>query len=58
MRTFIRLRRILESHKELLRKIEKLENKYDYQFKLVFDIIKDLIKEEEKPKKKIGFHTG
>jgi hypothetical protein len=36
---------------------EALENKNDYQFKLVFDIIKDLIKEEEKPKKKIGFHT-
>lgn len=35
-----------------------LENKYDYQFKLVFDIIKDLIKEEEKPKRRIGFNTG
>ncbi|MDD5072855.1 MAG: ORF6N domain-containing protein [Candidatus Omnitrophica bacterium] len=55
MRTFVKMRRLLETHKGLLRKIEEMEKKYDYQFKVVFEIIKNFIKEEEKPKRKIGF---
>lgn len=55
MRTFVKMRRLLETHKGLLRKIEEMEKKYDYQFKVVFEIIKNFIKEEEKPKRRIGF---
>ncbi|MDD5311007.1 MAG: ORF6N domain-containing protein [Candidatus Omnitrophica bacterium] len=58
MRTFVKMRRLLETHKGLLRKIEEMEKKYDYQFKVVFEIIKNFIKEEEKPKRKIGFRIG
>ena len=55
MRTFTRLREMLAGHKELEKKIEAMEEKYDEQFKVVFEAIKQLITEEEKPKKRIGF---
>jgi len=55
MRTFTRLRQMLEGHKELQKKIEAMEEKYDEQFRVVFEAIKQLITEEEKPKRKIGF---
>ena len=55
MRTFIKLREMLLTHKELKQKIEAMERKYDYQFKIVFDAIKKLLEPPEKPKGKIGF---
>lgn len=55
MRTFIRLREMLSSHKELKEKIEELEMRYDEHFRIIFDAIRQLIIEEEKPKKQIGF---
>jgi hypothetical protein len=55
MRTFSKLKRILASHKDLARKIEELESKYDTQFKVVFDAIRQLMKPPEKGIKKIGF---
>jgi len=57
IRTFVKLREILLTNKELRDKIEKMEKKYDRQFKIVFEVIKKLIQEEEIPKKKIGFKT-
>jgi hypothetical protein len=57
MRTFVTLRKILGSHKELLGKIEDMEKKYDKQFKIVFEAIRELISpKEDKPKRRIGFH--
>jgi len=60
MRTFTKLRSMLTSHAELRKKIESMENKYDSQFKIVFDAIKELIEENIKPalpekKKQWGF---
>ena len=57
IRTFVRLRRILASHADLAKKLEALENKYDAQFKIVFDAIRQLMRppEPEPPKKRIGF---
>lgn len=55
MRTFVQLRKLMHSNKELSLKIESLEMKYDEQFQIVFDAIKQLIKEENKPRKMIGF---
>ena len=55
MRTFTRLREMLMTHKDLKEKIEAMEKKYDYQFKIVFDAIKQLTEPPEKSKKKIGF---
>jgi len=55
MRAFTQLRKMLSTHKELKRKIESMEKKYDEQFQIVFEAIKQLLSEEDKPKKKIGF---
>lgn len=55
MRTFTRLKEIIMSHKDIQRKIEDMEKKYDQQFKVVFDAIKQLLIPPEKPKGKIGF---
>ncbi|HET6516335.1 MAG TPA: ORF6N domain-containing protein [Thermodesulfovibrionales bacterium] len=55
MRTFARLREMLMTHKDLKQKIEEMEKKYDYQFKIVFDAIRQLLEPPEKPKKRIGF---
>jgi len=57
MRTFTRLKEIIMSHKDLQRKIENMEKKYDQQFRVVFDAIKQLLIPPEKPKRKIGFHS-
>ncbi len=54
MRAFIRLRHILASHKELARRLDELEKKYDAQFKVVFDAIRQLMSPSEP--KRIGFH--
>ena len=55
MRTFTRLREMLAGHKELEKKIEAMEEKYDEQFRVVFEAIKQLLKDDEKPKQRIGF---
>jgi hypothetical protein len=55
MRTFSKLRQMLVGHKDLRQKIAKMEEKYDEQFRVVFEAIKQLLTEEEKPKQKIGF---
>ena len=56
MRAFVRLRRILAAHKNLARRLDQLEKKYDIQFKVVFDAIRELMAQPEKPRKVIGFH--
>ena len=55
MRVFTRLRNMLAGHEDLKSKIEAMEKKYDEQFRIVFEAITQLIKEDEKPKKKIGY---
>ena len=57
MRAFTKLREMLLTHKDLAKKIEEMERKYDQQFKVVFDAIKQLLTPSEKPKRRIGFHT-
>ncbi|MDD5687395.1 MAG: ORF6N domain-containing protein [Elusimicrobia bacterium] len=55
MRTFTKLRALLSTHKDLQRKIEEMEKKYDQQFRVVFDAIKSLLTPLEPKRKKIGF---
>jgi len=59
VRTFVELRRLMDSNRLLARKIEAMEKKYDEQFGIVFDAIKRLIAEDEArkatPKRSIGF---
>ncbi len=55
MRTFAKLREIMTTHKDLQRKIEEMEKKYDQQFKVVFDAIKTLLTTPESKTRQIGF---
>jgi phage regulator Rha-like protein len=43
VRAFVRLREMLDNHKDLARKINQLEKKYDDQFKAVFIAIRQLM---------------
>lgn len=45
MRTFGKLRLLMESHQELARKISDLERRYDSQFCAVFEAIKGLMED-------------
>ncbi|MBU4332023.1 ORF6N domain-containing protein [Patescibacteria group bacterium] len=55
IRIFIKLREMLSTHKELREKIEKMEKKYDKQFRVVFEAIKRLLDKKSEPTKEIGF---
>ena len=60
MRTFVQLRRLMDSNALLAEKIESLEEKYadhDQQFQLVFEAIKQIIATPTPPTKELGFHT-
>jgi len=57
MRTFTQLRQMILSHDDLRRKIEAVEEKYDKQFRIVFEAIKELLRIESNPKKRIGFRV-
>ena len=55
MRAFVRLRAMAFSYKELARKVDVMEKKYDSQFKVVFDAIRKLMEPVERPTSPIGF---
>jgi len=55
MRAFVKLREMIATHKDLAKKLEELERKYDTQFRVVFDAIRELMIPPEKDKRKIGF---
>jgi hypothetical protein len=56
MRTFVKLRSMLEGNKELAKKLGALERKYDEQFKIVFEAIRQLMTPTPPKKKRpIGF---
>lgn len=55
MRAFVQMRQLLENNKELKKQLSELENKYDAQFKVVFDAIRNLIHQKTKPRERIGF---
>jgi len=56
MRTFVRLRRIIESHATLADRLIDLEQRHEKKFQIVFDAIKELMGEKPVPKKRqIGF---
>ncbi len=60
MRTFVQLRRLMDSNALLAEKIQSLEAKYaehDQQFQIVFDAIRQLIAADNTPKREMGFHA-
>jgi len=60
MRAFVRFREIFAAHKELARKLEDLERKYqghDKEIHAVFDAIRHLTGPEQSTKRRIGFEV-
>lgn len=57
MRTFARIREMLASHRDLVRKLDEMEKKYDKQFRVVFEALRELMHPPEAPQKRIGFHV-
>jgi ORF6N domain len=57
MRAFVQLREILSTHKDLARKLDALEKKYDENFRVVFEAIRQLMAPPSAPDKtrKFGF---
>ena len=59
IKTFIRLRNLISTHKELARKLKKLEHKtekHDTEIQAIFEAIRQLMKPPEQSKRRIGFH--
>ncbi len=59
MRAFVKLRKILSTHKELVHKLDQLERKtekHDVEIKAIFDAIRELMTPPKKPQKRIGFY--
>jgi hypothetical protein len=61
MRAFVKLRAMLVTHGDVLRKLEELENKYqthDEQIASVFNAIRGLISTSRRPRPRIGFTSA
>ena len=59
MRTFVRLRAMLATHKGLADKLAKLEQEYDEKFRVVFDAIRQLMAPPiaDQERRQIGFSS-
>ena len=55
IRAFVRLRQLLTSHADLARHLDELEQKYDAQFKVVFEAIWQLMAPPTRQQRQIGF---
>jgi hypothetical protein len=58
MRAFVKLRVMLASNRDLARRLDEMEAKYDAHFKVVFDAIRELMRPPEKPRRRIGFGSA
>jgi len=57
MRAFVRLRELIATNKELARRLDALEKRYDAQFKVVFDAIRQVMAPPGKAPRSIGFRV-
>jgi len=55
VRAFIQLREFLDINKELAKKMEALETRYDEQFNILFEAIRELIHKNKEPMNPVGF---
>lgn len=60
MRAFVQLRRLASSHKDLAFKLAELEQKsirHDENIQSIFEALRKMFLQEEKPKRRMGFHA-
>ena len=55
MRTFVRVRQFLASQEALARRLTSLEDKYDAQFKVVFESLRRYLLPPHRRRRRIGF---
>ncbi len=55
MRAFSRLRHVMSTQADLVRRLDELEQKYDDHFKVVFDALRQLMAPPGVPSRRIGF---
>ena len=55
MRVFVRLRQVMSTQADLVRRLDELEQRYDGQFKAVFDALRQLVAPPERSRRRIGF---
>jgi hypothetical protein len=55
MRAFVRLRQAMTTRADLVRRFDELEQRYDGQFKVVFDALRQLMAQPERGNRRIGF---
>jgi hypothetical protein len=55
MRAFVRLRQILGTNKDLARRLDELEGRYDSRFRAVFEAIRQLMAPPDPKRRQIGF---
>ncbi len=58
VRAFVQLRGVLASHRELARRLDALESRYDAKFRVVFQAIRQLMEPPTPPAKQIGFRQA
>jgi hypothetical protein len=61
MRVYTRLKEMLLTNKEILLKVEQMENrmgKQDEKIQAIFDYLKQFIQDQEKPRIEVGFKRG
>lgn len=55
MRAFVRLRQVMSTQAGLVQRLDELEQRYDGQFKIVFDALRELMEPPEALGRRIGF---
>jgi len=55
MRAFTRIRDMVTNYGDLVKRIDEMEQKYDENFRIVFDAVRQLVNPPEDEKTKIGF---
>jgi len=61
VKTFVKLRKVISTHKELAAQLEKLENiveQHDSSIKAIFEAIQQMLAPPEKSRRKIGYKTN
>jgi hypothetical protein len=56
IRAFVRLRELVASNKLLADRLNEMEQKYDKQFAIVFEVMRQLTEEPREPSESIGFN--
>jgi hypothetical protein len=57
MRAFVRLRELIATNRDLARRLDELEKRYDARFRAVFVAIRQLMAPPEKARRSIGFRV-